>query len=143
MAEGQYERSVEDAYIIENESVIIEVEVKDSIKSEMLMSMNARTMPMGVLDVPFADDSLDLGSLINKESQGLCDGDLAYSSDLEPDYSFINHEDRGMMMNINEAEHVGDRAPMSGSQANHGWVASLQRPSHPLRTSRSGQFNGS
>ena len=41
------------------------------------------------------------------------------------------------------AEHVGDRALMTGSQANHGWTKSLQRPCHPPRTFRSGQFMGS
>ena len=104
MTEVQYERSVEDAYIIENESVIIEVEVKDSIESEMLMSMNARTMPMGVLDVPFADDSSDLGSWVIKEARGPCDRDLP-RADLAG-HSFINLEDRGMMKNNDEAEHV-------------------------------------
>ena len=34
MAEDQYERSVGDAYTYENESVIYDDEVKDSIKSE-------------------------------------------------------------------------------------------------------------
>ena len=77
---------------------------------------------------PFADDSSDLGSLVIKESQGLCDGDLAYIADLEPNHSFIIHEERGMMININEAEHVGDRALMSGSQANPGSAVSLRRP---------------
>ena len=37
-------------------------EVKDSIESEMLMSINERAMSIGVLDVPFQDDSSDLGS---------------------------------------------------------------------------------
>ena len=47
MAEDQYERSVGDAYTDENESVIYDNEVKDSIKSEMLQSIKERTMPMG------------------------------------------------------------------------------------------------
>ena len=161
MAEGQYERSVGDAYAKENESVIYVEEEKDSIEIEMQKSARC----LWAIDVPTRDDSSDLGSWVIKETHGPCDRDLAFISDLEPGHSFIIHEDRGMMMNIDEAEHVrdtygtrtghvrdtygtraehvGDRAPMSGSEANHGWAASLPRPSHPLRTSRSGQFNGS
>ena len=63
---------------------------------------------MGVLDVPTADDSSDLGlgSFEFNGANGLCDGDLAYIVDLEPGHSFIILKDRGMMMNINEAEHA-------------------------------------
>ena len=103
-------------------------------------------IPMNVLDVPTADDSSDLGSLKIYEANGLYDGDLA-TANLQPGHSFINKVDSGMMMNSDEAEHarntcetraehVGDRSPMSGSQANHGWAASLQGPCHPPRTSR-------
>ena len=72
----------------------------------MLMSINVRTMPMGVRVVPFRDDSLDLGFLVDKESQGLCDGDLTTSADLKPGHLFINHEDRWMIMNSHEWEHM-------------------------------------
>ena len=40
------------------------------------------------------------------KSQMDCDGELASTADLEHGHSFINHEDRGMMMNINKSEHV-------------------------------------
>ena len=145
MAEGQYERSIGDAYTNENESVIYAEEEKDSIESEMLMSIKERTMPMGVSDVPTADDSSDLGSFEFNGADGLCDGGLA-TADLQPGHLSIIQVDRGMMMNVNEAElvhskcavgaeHGGDRALMPGSQANHGWAASLQGPCHPPRTS--------
>ena len=77
LVEDQYERSIDDTLTIENVSDIIEVEVKDSIRPEVLMSTNAQMMPMGVLDVPIADDSSDLGFLEFNGSNGLCDGDLA------------------------------------------------------------------
>ena len=87
-------------------------------------------MPMGVLDVMAADDSSDLGSLEFYGANGLCDGDLA-KADRQPGHSSNIQVDRRMMMNINEADHAHsmravcagharDRAPMSGSQANHG-----------------------
>ena len=163
LAEGQYERSVEDTLndenvldipeyelsvedTLNNENVLDIPEVEDSIHLDMLQST---TMPMGVLDVPTADDSSDLGSLELNEANGR-DGDLA-TADLQPGHSSIIRADRRMMMNTNDAqlvrsrctvgpEHGGDRAPMSGSQANHGWAASLQGPRHPSRTSRPGQF---
>ena len=97
MAEGLYERSVEDTYDIENVADIHEVEVEDSIKIDVLMSTSAPMMPMGVLDVPTADDSSDLGSLELNGANGLCDGDLA-TADLQPGHSSIIRADRGMMM---------------------------------------------
>ena len=104
MAEGQYERSVGDAYAKENESVIYVEEEKDSIEIEMQKSARC----LWAIDVPTRDDSSDLGSWVIKETHGPCDRDLAFISDLEPGHSFIIHEDRGMMMNIDEAEHVRD-----------------------------------
>ena len=62
---------------MQNVSDIMEVEVLDSIQPEVLMGTSARMMPMGVLDVPIADDSSDLGFLEFNGSNGLCDGDLA------------------------------------------------------------------
>ena len=107
VAEGQYKQSVSDALTIGIEPITDDEEAKDSIESEMLISISERaSMPMGVSDVPFPEDSSDLGSWVNKESRGLCDGDLAYIVDLEPGHSFIILKDRGMMMNINEAEHA-------------------------------------
>ena len=152
VVEDQYERSVNDTPIIDNVSDILEEEVQDSLRLDVLMSTSAPMMPMGVLDVPTADDSSDLGSLEIYGANGLCDGDLA-TADLQPGHLNIIQVDRGMMMNVSEAErvrgecaasagHGGDRAPMSGSQPNYGWAASLQRPCHPPRTSRSGQFEG-
>ena len=89
----------------ENGFVIFEVEVRDSIDNEMLQSIDVCPPPMGTLDVPFQDDSSDLGSLINYGANGLRDRDLV-TADLEPGHSFINLGDRGMMMNIHELEHV-------------------------------------
>ena len=152
LVEDLYERSVDETNTIDNVSDILEVEVKDSIKTELLMSTSAPMMLKGVLDVPIADDSSDLGSLDLNGANGLCDGDLA-TADLQPGHSSIIRIDRGMMMNTHElelvrsrctvgAEHGGDRAPRSGSQANHGWAESLQGPCHPQRTSRTGKFIG-
>ena len=74
LAEGRNERSTEDAYIIESESVTNDEEVKDSIECEILMSMKGRLMPMGVREVPIEEDLLDEGSIVeNKESHGSCD----------------------------------------------------------------------
>ena len=89
MAEGQYERSVADALTIGIEPITDDEEVKDSIESEMLMSINERASPIGALDVLFQEDSSDLGSLVNRESQGLCDGDLAPRAYLQPGHLFI------------------------------------------------------
>ena len=62
-------------------------------------------LPMGTLDVPFQDDSSDLGSLMNQGVKDLCDGDLA-TADLQPGHLFVNLGDRRMMMNAHEWEHV-------------------------------------
>ena len=117
MAEGQYERSIGDAYTNENESVIYAEEEKDSIETEILMSIKERTMPMDVSDVPTADDSSDLGSFEFNGADGLCDGGLA-TADLQPGHLFINHVDRGMMMNPDEAEHVRNTCV---TRAEHVW----------------------
>ena len=57
MAEDQYERSVKDALTIGIEPITDDEEVKDSIESEMLMSICGHATPMGDLDAPFQDDS--------------------------------------------------------------------------------------
>ena len=80
--------------------------IKDLIKSKMLMSIDERASPMGALDVLFQDGSSDLGSLVNRESQGLWYGDLAPRADLQPGHLFINNEDRGIMMNSLTLEHA-------------------------------------
>ena len=115
----------------------------------MLMSISTCALPMGTLDGRFWDDSSDLGSLRKQGVKDLCDGDLA-TADLQPGHQLVTQIDR-RMMTVHEldhaqttrrlhAEHAGDRAPMSGSMENHGWVEGLQRSYHPPRTSRSGQF---
>ena len=146
IANGQYGRSVNDANTDNSEFNLFEVEAKDSIESETLQSVSVRTQPMGLLDVSFQEDSSDLGSLVSYGANGLRDGDLA-TTDLKSGHIFINHEDLGMMMNVHElehvgtrAEHVGDRAMMSGSKENHGWAESHKRPCHPPRTSRLDQL---
>ena len=152
LVEDQSQRSNDDVTIIENVSDVLGVEVLNSTHTDVLMSTCAPLMPMGVREVTAADDSSDLGSLELHEANDLCDGELTMA-DLLPGHSCNNSIDRRMMMNSNEAERArstrgacaeraGDRAPMSGSQANHGWAASLQRPCHPPGTSRSGQFTG-
>ena len=83
MAEGQYERSVEDTFIIENVSDILETGVHISIRPEVLMGTSTQTMPMGILDAPTAKYSSDFGSLENYGANGLCDGDLA-KADQQP-----------------------------------------------------------
>ena len=60
LVKDQYEQSVDDTFSIDNVSDILEVEVMDSIKTEVLMSASAPMMPMGVLNVPTADESSDL-----------------------------------------------------------------------------------
>ena len=63
---------------------ILEEEVKVSVNREMLRSMSVRAKPMGTSDVPFLDDSSDLGSLECKGANGLCDGDLATAVGFNP-----------------------------------------------------------
>ena len=102
---GQYERNVYDAITDNIESDLHEVEERDSIESETLQSVCVSTQPMGSLDVPFQEDSSDLGSLVSNGANGLRDWDPA-TADLKPGHIFINHEDRGMLMNVHELEHV-------------------------------------
>ena len=59
---GQYERNVYDAITDNIESDLHEVKERDSIESETLQSVSVRTLPMGSFDVPFQEDSSDLGS---------------------------------------------------------------------------------
>ena len=105
LAEGQFGQSIQDTNVIENEAIINEVEVKDSVQDEMLESIETCSPPMGTLDVPFLDDSSDLGSLMNQGANGLRDGDLA-TADLQPGHPIINERDRRMMMTIRELEHA-------------------------------------
>ena len=154
LAEGQYERSIQDTIDVVSDAEVYEVELKDLIQNEMLKSIMPCSQPKGSSEVLFLDDSSDVGSLdINGVLVDLSDGDLA-SADLQPGHLVMSKRDRRMMMNGHEsehvqntcrtrAEHVGDRAPMSGSMVNHGWAEGRQRPCHPPRTSRSGLFNGS
>ena len=51
LAEDQNERSIQDTK--ENEANIYEVEIKDSIQDEMLMSISTCALPMGTLDGRF------------------------------------------------------------------------------------------
>ena len=103
--------------------------------------LNGASMPMGVIDEPPLDDSSDLGFLEYKGANGLCDGDLA-TADLQPGHLFTIHGDHRMMMNILElepaqsprgarTEPAGDRALMSGSQANHDMLRAFR--SHAIR----------
>ena len=126
-------------------------EVKDSIESEMLMSINERAMSIGVLDVPFQDDSSDLGSWVIKESHGPCDGgDLALNADLKPGHLFINHKDRGMMMNSLALEHArSTRGACGGSSPDVRFTNEPRigcEPSEAMLSAlwifRSGQFEG-
>ena len=154
LAEGQNEQSIQDTNDVESAKCMYEEGVKDSTQNEMLESIMPCSQPKGSSDVLFSDDSSDVGSLDYQEVLvDLRDGDLA-SADLQPGHLIINKRDRRMMMNGHEsehvqntcrtrAEHVGDRAPMSGSMVNHGWAEGRQRPCHPPRTSRLGLFNGS
>ena len=103
LAEGQYEQSIQDTIDVKSETYIYEVGVKDSIHYEMLESIMPCSLPMGTLDVPFLDDSSDLGSLKEQGANGLRDGD---PGDLQPDHVCKSWIDRGMMMNANEWEHV-------------------------------------
>ena len=104
VVEGQYERSVDGAIMNENESVIYEMEVKDSIDDEMLQSIDVCSLPMGTYDVPFLDDSSDLGSLMKHRANGFRDGDLA-TADLQPGHLLTNQIDR-RMMTVHELEHA-------------------------------------
>ena len=106
LAEGQYEQSIQDTNAIESEVIIYEVEVKDSIQNEMLESITTTcSQPMGSSDVLYQNDSSDLGSLMNQGVKDLRDGDLA-TADLQPGHLIESMEDRRMMMNSHESEHV-------------------------------------
>ena len=89
IADGQYERSVNDANTDSTESDLHKVELKGSIESETLQSVSVRTHPMGSLDVPLQGDSSDLGSLVSYGANGLRDGNLA-TADLKPGHIFIH-----------------------------------------------------
>ena len=54
--------------------------------------------------------------MISYGANDLRDGDLGMT-DLKPGHIFINHEDRGMMMNVHQLEHVGTRAEHVGDRA--------------------------
>ena len=103
LAEGQYERSIQDTN--EDEAIIYEVEIKDSTRNEMLERIMPCSMPMGTIDVLDQDDSSDLGSLMEQGANGLRDGDLALA-DLQPGHPIESKEDRRMMMNGHGSEHV-------------------------------------
>ena len=103
LAEGQSEQSIQDTIAIESKALITEVEEKDSIQDGMLESITACSLPQGVLDVPFPDDSSDLGSLMKRGANGLRDGD---PGDLQPSHVYKSSRDRGMMMNVHEWEHA-------------------------------------
>ena len=79
LSECQYEQSVKDAYDIENEYVILDQEVEDSIEGEMLKSIFACGMPMGIRDASNEGDSSDLGFLVKQGSSGLSDGGVVES----------------------------------------------------------------
>ena len=141
LADGQYEQNIQDTNDVKSETYIYEVGVKDSIQDKMRESITACPRPLGNLDVPFLDDSSDLGSLMKQGANGLRDGD---PGDLQPDHVCKSRIDRGMMMNAHEwdyarstrgvrAEHVWDRALMPGSVVNHGWTVGLQEPCHPIQ----------
>ena len=70
----------------------------------MLKSITTCSLPLGTLDVPFLDDSSDLGSLMDYGVKDLCDGDLA-TADLQPGHLIMNQIDR-RMMTVHELEHV-------------------------------------
>ena len=105
LAEGQYKQSIQDTDAFESEAINIDVDDKDSIQDEMLKSITTCSLPMGTFDVPFQDDSSDLGSLVKYGANGLRDGDLA-TAYLQPGHLIINEVDRGMMMKIRELEQV-------------------------------------
>ena len=106
LAEGQNELSIQDTFAIEDETMINEVNAKDSIHPDMLQSITTCSLPMGTLDVPFLDASSDLGSLVVLGANGLRDGDPGDPGDLQPDHVYKSSRDRRMMMNANEWEHV-------------------------------------
>ena len=105
LAEGQYKRSIKDTHKTESEAEVNEANDTDSIQDEMLESITTCSLPLGTLDVPFQDDSSDLGSLMNYGVKDLRDGDLA-TADLQPGHLIMNQEDRGMMMTVHKLEHV-------------------------------------
>ena len=102
LAKGQTELSIKDTDSGVNEVVDNEVS-EDSIHDEMLQSITACPRPLGNLDVPFFDDSSDLGSLMKLGANGLRDGD---PGDLQPDHDYRKRRDRRMMMNAHEWDHA-------------------------------------
>ena len=137
-------------HTLENESVVIDQGVMDSIEGEMLKSIKTCEMLMCIRGASTEGDSWDNESLeANRESKGLYDlGDLANAADQEPGQLFIIREDHWMNMNSHEAQHVPNTCPARwASRTDVRFTSEPQIRYEPsevtlsaLRTSRSGQF---
>ena len=103
LAKSQIDQSIEDTNSEVNEVICNGVNDEDSIQKEMPESITACSLPLGILDVPFPDDSSDLGSLMKRGANGLRDGD---PGDLQPSHVYKSCRDRRMMMNVHEWEHA-------------------------------------
>ena len=92
----------------------------------MLESITTCSLPMGALDVPFQDDSSDLGSLMNQGIKDLRDGDLN-TPDLQPGHIIMNQGDRRMMMTVHELEHVRNTCGTRWGSSPDAWFAGEPR----------------